>query len=89
MRDRGQSVPLHAANIWVYPNARNSREILKDQAPFILNALRGIAVYRGDFPRIPILGLRAIVENKLVLKVDGARREATLRTSHKWWWPFE
>ena len=41
----------------------------------------------GDFPRLPILGLRAIAENELILKIDGKKREATLRTPINWW-PF-
>ena len=41
----------------------------------------------GDFPRLPILGLRAIAENALTLHIDGAKRNATLRMSLRWW-PF-
>ncbi|HJZ55100.1 MAG TPA: hypothetical protein VKE74_09090 [Gemmataceae bacterium] len=54
-----------------------------------MSALHGIAVYPGDeHPRLPILGLRAVAENKLLLNVSGSRREATLRTAVRWWWPF-
>jgi len=88
IRDRGQRLPLRAAKLWVHPNEPQSRERLADRAPFPLAAPRGIAVYPGsEFPRLPILGLRAIAENELVLKVDGMRREASLRTPIRWW-PF-
>ena len=51
--------------------------------------LDGMVVYAdGDFPRLPVLGLRAIADNNLVLTVNGRKREATLRTPLKWWWPF-
>lgn len=86
IRDRGQIIHLWAANIWVYPNECGSRERIADQLPHLIKAERGIAVYPGsDFPRLPIFGLRAIAENNLVLKVDGPRREATLRTPIRWW----
>jgi len=88
VRDRGQRIELRQANIWVHPNESGKREEFALSGPFRLKAKQGIAVYpEGDFPRLPILGLRAIAENGLVLKVDGARREATLRTPTRWW-PF-
>ena len=87
LRDRRQRIPLHAANIWLHPSEKGSRDQLADREPFVLAAPRGIAVYPGDFPRLPLLGLRAIADNRLILKVDGTRREATLRTAYQWW-PF-
>jgi hypothetical protein len=87
-RDRGQRVTLHSATAWVHPNERGSRERLADRPPYLLPARTGIAVYPGgDFPRLPILGLRAVAENDLLLTVDGRRRAATLRTPARWW-PF-
>ena len=62
------------------------RDRLAGILPHMLAAPRGIAIYPdGDFPRLPILGLRAIAENGLILKADGRRREATLKTAWKWW----
>ena len=67
---------------------RGNRESLADRPPHLIDADHGIAVYQdGDFPRLPILGLRAIAENNLVLTVDGKRRLATLRAAIRWW-PF-
>ena len=64
------------------------RDRLAGILPHMLAAPRGIAIYPdGDFPRLPILGLRAIAENGLILKADGRRREATLMIARKWW-PF-
>lgn len=88
VRERGQRVPLRKANIWVHSNVRGVRDELADRPPHLLEAPRGIAVYpAGDFPRLPILGLRAIAENALTLTIDGARRTATLRMPLRWW-PF-
>lgn len=85
VRDRGQQIALRLVNLWIHPNQRGKRDELADVAPFRLDAKLGIAVYPGgDFPRLPLLGLRAISENGLVLNVSGPRREATLRTP-RWW----
>ena len=89
IRDRGQRVMLRPANIWVHANVPHHRDRLADRPPCLVAASQGVAVYPGaEFPRLPILGLRAIAENELVLKVDGPRREATLRTVVRWWWPL-
>lgn len=88
VRHRGQQVSLYPANIWVHPNLRGVRERLSGETPIQIETNTGIAVYPGsDFPRLPILGLRAVAENDLVLTVDGRRRAATLRTPARWW-PF-
>ena len=89
IRDRGQRVMLRPANLWVHPNVPHHRDRLVDRPPCLVSAPRGIAVYPGaEFPRLPILGLRAVAENELMLKVNGRRREATLRMPIAWWWPF-
>jgi hypothetical protein len=89
IRERGQRILLRAANIWVHPNMRGIRDQLADRPPHLLEAKRGIAVYPpGEFPRLPILGLRAIAENNLILKIDGRKRTATLRKP-PWYWPFQ
>jgi hypothetical protein len=88
VRDRARRLALRPANIWAHPNEAGSRDRLIDRTPIRLTASTGIAVYpSGDFPRLPILGLRVIGENGLILKVDGVRREGTLRTPIRWW-PF-
>lgn len=83
---RGPRVVLRGAHIWVHANERGSRETLTNQSPFPIKAELGIAIYPGNsFPRLPILGLRAIADNNLVLVVDGPNRQATLRTLRRWW----
>jgi hypothetical protein len=82
IRDRGDRIPLRGANLWAHPNRRGTRELRTDRAPQLLAVPSGIAVYpTGEFPRLPILGLRAVAENGLILAVNGRRREATLRTT--------
>jgi hypothetical protein len=42
---------------------------------------QGISVVEeGDAPRLPPIGLRTVVGNKLTLVIDGDRRQATLKT---------
>ena|SRR5947207_3337992 len=86
VRDRGQRIPLRAANLWCYPNVAGMRDQLEECPPLRVSAPIEIAIYSGAiFPRLPILGLRAIAENRLILKVNGPRREATLRTPFFGW----
>jgi len=74
IRDRGSRIPLHVANLWVYPNQRGSRVRLANRVCHQLETDFGIAVYPGNsFPRIPILGLRSITKNQLRLTIDGKR----------------
>jgi hypothetical protein len=47
----------------------------------------GIAVYPPEVTnptRLPALGLRGLVRNRLKLVIDGKRREVTLNTAG-WW----
>ena len=48
----------------------------------LLRLARGIAIHPASeaYPRLPLLGLRAILSNHLYLAVDGERQQATLRT---------
>jgi hypothetical protein len=85
VRDRDERILLREANVWLHPNRPERREPATSDAPPICGA-SGIAVYPGDdFPRLPLLGLRAIAENNLTLTIDGRRRRATLRTARRWW----
>jgi hypothetical protein len=88
-RERGRRVTRRAARIWIRPSATGSQDRLAHRPPFLLTNFEGIAVYPPElnFPRLPILGLRAISDNRLVLTINGHRREATLRTAYRCW-PF-
>jgi len=48
---------------------------------YSLEMPQGISVFEeGDAPRLPLIGLRTIVANKLRLLIDGDRRQVTLKT---------
>jgi hypothetical protein len=89
VRDRGRRLLCRAVNVWVHPNSPGDQIRLAERPPVLLKVDDGMAVYPdGDFPRLPIVGLQAVADNDLILKVNGPRREASLRTPLKWWQPF-
>jgi hypothetical protein len=55
------------------------RELRGDSYP--LEMPQGISVFQdAEAPRLPLLGLRTVVANRLMLVIDGDRRQATLTT---------
>jgi len=71
----GRTIPLHAANVWIHPDADD---------PFRLRMEEGIAVFPPDVvnpARLPILGLRGLVRNGLMIVIDGKKTEVTISTS--------
>jgi hypothetical protein len=88
VRQGGRTLQLHAAVLWVFPNVPGQRDDLQDRPPFRLELARGIAVYPDEFrfPRLPLIGLRTLLENRLVTTIDGTRRQMTVRTPPRWWW---
>jgi hypothetical protein len=90
LRHEGRRLPLHAADVWLHPNRPGHRDQFLDRPPFRLELPRGIAVYPSDsrFPRLPLLGLRALISNRLHLAIDGARALASLRIPGRWWLPW-
>lgn len=80
MREGGRSLSLRYANAWIHRNQPGHID-LKGGEPFLLAMNEGIAVYPDDgsnYPRLPVLGLRAIVKNNLKLVVDGKRKHVSL-----------
>jgi hypothetical protein len=59
------------------PGARSP----SDREPHVLNFREGIAIYPDDIgPRLPVLGLRALTQNRLHLTLDPERLRVDLRT---------
>jgi hypothetical protein len=89
IRQSGQRVPIYAANVWIHRNRRGRRDLRLDPPPYCLELSRGIAISPRAvrYPRLPPLGLRALMVNDLHLTIDGAREYAYLRTARRWW-PF-
>jgi len=80
MREGARTPSLRFANLWIHRNRSGCRD-LNAREPFLLPLEEGIAVYPDDgtnYPRLPLLGLRAIIKNDLKLVIDGKRKHASL-----------
>jgi hypothetical protein len=79
---QGRRLPLINAGLWLFCNEPGSNAV-SGRSPICLVMAEGIAVFPKDLPnpaRLPILGLRALVDNNLMFILDGKRREVTLKT---------
>jgi hypothetical protein len=85
----GRRFPLRAAQLWVHPNAPGQWDRVSGGDPYLLEVPEGIVVSPAGstYPRLPLLGLRAIMRNKLRLTVNGGSGLVSLR-ARSWWWPF-
>jgi hypothetical protein len=75
------TVPHFAAEVFIHRNVPKAHG-LRGSHPLVMD--QGIAVIPDESPvapRLPILGLKAIVHNDLKLVIDGKRREVTLKTA--------
>jgi hypothetical protein len=82
VREAGRSPVLRSGAVWIHRNEPGRRTV-KAVPPYRLAVEQGIAVYPtdgSDYPRLPLLGLRAILTNNLKLTVDGKRKHASLRS---------
>jgi len=74
-----QQIVQYAADVRVHRNVPGRAALRGDSYP--LEMPQGISVFEeGDAPRLPLIGLRTSVANKLVIVIDGDRRRVTLRT---------
>jgi hypothetical protein len=78
-----QRVVQYAANVRLHRNLPGRATLRGDSHP--LEMPQGISVVEdGEAPRLPLMGLRTIVANRLWLVIDGYRRHVTLKTKS---WP--
>jgi len=80
VRDGQRAPSLRFANVWIHRNRTGMRD-LREGEPFLLTTEEGIMIYPDDgsnYPRLPLLGLRAIIKNKLKLVIDGKRQHTSL-----------
>lgn len=82
VRQGGRRLPLHAANLWLYRNTRGERDRIQEEPSQLLEIDRGIAVYPDEakFPRLPLIGMRTVRDNRLHVVIDGERQWLSLRT---------
>ena len=69
--------------VWLYPNIPGRQDVAGDRRPFRLEMDGGIAVYAPDAdppgPRLPLLGLPALLDNDLDCWLDPERRHVTVQ----------
>jgi hypothetical protein len=87
----GKRLSTYEADVWLHSNLKGRLENRRDRPPFRLSLSEGIIIlpdeeHRGI--RLSLLGLRALTNNKLVTIIDGARRQITIQTAWKSWWPW-
>lgn len=73
-----EKVVQYAADVRVHQNVPGRATLRGDSYP--LEMPQGISVFEeSDAPRLPLIGLRTIVSNKLRLLIDGDRRQVKLK----------
>jgi hypothetical protein len=79
----GKVVPRRAASVWLYSNIPGKQEAANGQSPLRLKLNKGIGVYPPDAvppgPRLPLLGLPALLENDLDFWLDPERLHVTVQ----------
>ncbi len=81
-----QDLRLYRADIAIHSNVPGQRDVFRGAEPYQLSLCEGIVIYpRGNplGPRLPLLGLRAMVQNKFETVIDGPRRELTIRKKRR------
>jgi hypothetical protein len=76
-----ERVVQYAGDLRIHRNVPGKATLRGDSHP--LETPQGISVLPEDHeaaPRLPLLGIRTLIANKLKLVIDGKRREVTLRT---------
>jgi hypothetical protein len=82
MREGRRTLSRRLAHVRIHRN-RSGSQGLRDGEPFRLALEEGIAIYprdESDHPRLPLLGLRAIIKYNLKLVIDGKRRYVSLNS---------
>jgi hypothetical protein len=87
LRAHGRQIPLYAANLWIHANVPGQRDRFADHTPFLTELHRGIDICEGadGYPRLPLLGARALRQRQLQLSIDYGRCQVWLRTPKRFW----
>jgi hypothetical protein len=83
-RVNDQPIELFAAGLVLHRNKPGSRDELLPH-PHALTLTEGIAVTRVAPPRLPLLGLRALVESGLRTTIDGEHRQVSINKPWRLW----
>jgi len=80
IRHLGQRLPLLGAKLWLHSNRTGTTECSEKYRQ--MESMPGIALFpnSGNFPRLPLLGLRAVTVNHFYLSLDGEQLSLTMRS---------
>ena len=78
----GVAISQRLACLYLHRNIRGKRDSCTETEPFFLSTENGIAVcsdHHPRAPRLPLLELRSLIRNKLILTINGGRHDVCLR----------
>ena len=77
-------VSRREATVWLYPNIPGRQDVASGRPPLRLRMGKGIAIYPPEAvppaPRLPLLGLPALLDNDLDWWLDPERRCITVQS---------
>jgi hypothetical protein len=76
----GEKIPVRVANVFLHRNVKGTRQIASGS--YQLTTPQGIVVYPKTtaYPRLPLLGMRALGNSKLRVVIDGRRNYVSVDT---------
>jgi hypothetical protein len=77
-RLKGETLWQLQGELRLHRNVPGTRELGEGSLPLVLD--EGFTLAPEGSSRLPLIGLRAIVGNRLTLRIDGRRRRVTLST---------
>jgi hypothetical protein len=87
LRAQGRRIAIHMAYLSIHCNRPGERDTFTRTMPFLLEPDRGIGVCSDPdaFPRLPLLGARALRKGRLELRIDYGRCRVALRSPSPFW----
>ena len=76
-----QLVELKGISVAIFPNTSGKRDVAQERSAYLLKLPEGVAVHRTSdplAPRLPLLGMRALVKNRIRTIIDGSRLMVSL-----------
>jgi hypothetical protein len=83
----GRRIPIHAANLWLHPNEPGKRDAIANAKSFFMEIPRGIGICSDadGYPRLPLLGARALLRSELQVFIDYKKCRVSVRTPRRFW----
>ncbi len=88
IRVSGEQVTLFEANFWIHPNQFGKRDEFSPKAAVSLDIDGGIAVFPDKLlnaPRLPLIGLRSLVQARFKLSLDCWRCRVSIHPRKRFW----